>query len=203
MMWSKNTLSISARAVRKPSLQALSSHPLQSIPKAKSISMAARSPVVAAPAFPFTRPSGAKPPTEYAQFRNSDPVSKIQLWDGSQAWLVTKHKDVRSVAEDQRLSKERQRSGFPELNAGGKAAAKNKATFVDMDPPEHMHQRSMVEAFFSPKKVESMRPQIQKTVDQLLDAMMKKGGSNPIDLVENFSTRPILHHLRHSWGAAE
>ena len=32
-----------------------------------------------------------------------------------------------------------------------------------------------------------MRPQIQKTVDQLLDAMMKKGGSNPIDLVENFS----------------
>lgn len=36
---------------------------------------------------------------------------------------------------------ERNRLGFPELSAGGKAAAKNKATFVDMDAPAHMNQR--------------------------------------------------------------
>lgn len=33
------------------------------------------------------------------------------------------------------------RPGFPELSAGGVAAAKNKPTFVDMDPPEHTRQR--------------------------------------------------------------
>ena len=27
------------------------------------------------------------------------------------------------------------------MNAGGKAAAKNRPTFVDMDAPNHMHQR--------------------------------------------------------------
>jgi len=36
---------------------------------------------------------------------------------------------------------QRSRPGFPELSAGGKEAAKNKPTFVDMDSPQHMHQR--------------------------------------------------------------
>lgn len=36
---------------------------------------------------------------------------------------------------------ERSRPGFPEMSAGGKAAAKNRPTFVDMDKPNHMYQR--------------------------------------------------------------
>jgi fungal nitric oxide reductase len=49
--------------------------------------------------------------------------------------------DICSVLTDERLSKQRNRAGFPEISAGGKAAAKNKPTFVDMDPPQHMQQR--------------------------------------------------------------
>jgi nitric oxide reductase len=95
----------------------------------------------APPNFPFARPNGAVPPLEYAKLRAKEPVSKVKLWDGSKAWLVVKHKDICSVLTDQRLSKERNRPGFPELTAGGKAAANNKPTFVDMDPPQHMQQR--------------------------------------------------------------
>ncbi|KAK5020560.1 hypothetical protein LTR60_000405 [Cryomyces antarcticus] len=73
------------------------------------------------------------------------------------------------------------------MDAGGKAAAKNKATFVDMDPPQHMQQRGMVEPFFSREHIDSMRPHIQSTVDSLLDAMIKAGGEKPVDLVEKFS----------------
>jgi len=73
------------------------------------------------------------------------------------------------------------------MSPGGKAAAKNKPTFVDMDPPKHMQQRSMVEPIFTKENVEKMRPHIQKTVDNLLDAMLKKGGENPVDLVEKFA----------------
>jgi len=43
---------------------------------------------------------------------------------------------------------QRTRPGFPELSAGGKEAAKNKPTFVDMDPPQHMQQRYRKSLFF-------------------------------------------------------
>ncbi|KAH0599481.1 hypothetical protein MHUMG1_02269 [Metarhizium humberi] len=72
----------------------------------------------------------------------------------------------------------RDRPGFPELSAGGKAAAKAKPTFVDMDPPDHMHQRQVV----------YMHPFIQKTVDDLLAAMKAKGcAAAPVDLVKEFA----------------
>jgi len=139
------------------------------------------------PRFPFSRPRAAEPPAEYARLRKTEPVSRVTLWDDSHPWLVVKHKDITKVLTDDRLSKQRQRSGFPEMSAGGKEAAKNKPTFVDMDPPGHTRQRGLVEPVFSKESVQAMRPQIQATVDRLLDKMLAKGGKEPVDLVESFA----------------
>jgi cytochrome P450 len=139
------------------------------------------------PNFPFKRPDGAEPATEYAKLRQTEPVSRVKLWDGSQPYLVVKHNDITQVLTDSRLSKQRQRDGFPEMTPGGKEAAKNKPTFVDMDPPDHTRQRNMVASQFSQSSVDALRPQIQKTVNTLLDQMIAKGSNAPLDLVENFS----------------
>jgi fungal nitric oxide reductase len=48
--------------------------------------------------------------------------------------------------------------------------------------------RSMVESYFTPEHVRQMQPYIQKTVDDLLDALKAKGCSDgPVDLVKEFS----------------
>lgn len=90
---------------------------------------------------------------------------------------------------------QRNRPGFPELSAGGKEAAKNKPTFVDMDPPQHMQQRSMVESIFTKQHIDSMRPQIQETVNSLLDKVIAEGGSEPFDFVEKFAL-PVPSYVR-------
>jgi nitric oxide reductase len=104
------------------------------------------------------------------------------------------------------------------MNPGGKAAAKNRPTFVDMDPPNHMRQRywqslitvsdhipsdsdmfsnmSMVSAFFTPEYTDSIKSFIQSTVDNILSDMIEKGCDKPVDLVERFSL-PIPSVVRY------
>lgn len=46
----------------------------------------------------------------------------------------------------------------------------------------------MAESFFTPEHVKSLRPYIDKTVNDLLDRMKEKGcASGPVDLVEQFA----------------
>lgn len=81
------------------------------------------------------------------------------------------------------------------MSPGGKEAAKNRPTFVDMDPPDHGHQRGMISDLFTYEHIETMRPKIRETVSQLLDEMLKKYDGQPIDLVEHFSL-PVPSYVR-------
>jgi cytochrome P450 len=105
------------------------------------------------------------------------------LWDGSTPWLVTRYADQRKLLADPRVSSNAERPGFPStvpLPSGGV-----KRSFIGMDDPEHARQRRMVTAPFAVKRVEAMRPEVQKIVDGLIDTML--AGPNPTDLVEAFA----------------
>lgn len=53
----------------------------------------------------------------------------------------------------------------------------------------------MVEPIFIQEHVETLKPYIQKTADQLLDAMIQGGCDKPVDLVEKFAL-PLPSYVR-------
>ncbi|MFI1044642.1 cytochrome P450 [Streptomyces griseoruber] len=133
-------------------------------------------PMPRAPACPFA------PPPEMTRLHDERPVSKVRLWDGSTHWLVTRYDDQRALYGDARLSVDVTRRGFPYLSAGFKeTAGKTPPSFLNMDDPEHARIRRMVTAPFTIKRMEALRPTVQRITDELIDAML--AGPNPVDLV--------------------
>ncbi|WP_405907190.1 cytochrome P450 [Streptomyces sp. NBC_00828] len=142
----------------------------------------------ALPEFPFPRDSACPfaPPPELRRLHAEKPVSRVRLFDGSTHWLVTRYDDQRALYADQRLSVDVTRPGFPYLNeAFRETAAKMPPSILNMDDPDHARVRRMVTSPFTIKRIEALRPAVQKMTDDLIDAML--AGPKPVDLVEAFS----------------
>ncbi|WP_406394452.1 cytochrome P450 [Streptomyces sp. NBC_00882] len=123
------------------------------------------------------------PPPAMMKLHTEEPVSRVRLWDGSVHWLVTRYEDQRALYGDPRLSVDTTRPGFPYLNeAFRETAAKNPPSFLNMDDPDHARIRRMVTGAFAVKRIEAMRPAVQRMTDELIDAML--AGPKPVDLVE-------------------
>jgi cytochrome P450 len=138
------------------------------------------------PAFPMARAAGCPfdPPPTLRALQALAPITKVLLWDGSMSWLVTRYGDQRVLLADQRISHEGTLPGFPYISAGDRARAARR-TFLRMDDPEHVRLRRMVTAPFAIKRVEALRPRVQRIVDNLIDEML--AGPKPVDLVQAFA----------------
>ncbi|SDH91383.1 Cytochrome P450 [Sinosporangium album] len=139
------------------------------------------------PMFPIARAAGCPfdPPPELSRNREQAPVSRVRLWDGSTAWMVTRYADVRALLADPRVSVDVAQPGFPHTNAVSKARDTQMKTLMQMDAPEHITNRRRLTAEFMVKRVEALRPTIQQIVDDLIDDLL--AGPNPVDLVEAFA----------------
>jgi cytochrome P450 len=124
------------------------------------------------------------PPPNRSRLLKEAPLSRVALWNGETAWLVTRHADQVALLRDQRISADARKDGFPSVSAGRKARALNQ-TFLTMDEPEHNERRLRFTADFAVKRIASMRPRIEAIITELLDAMEKDGP--PADLVQAFA----------------
>jgi cytochrome P450 len=139
-----------------------------------------------ATAMPLPRTCPFDPPPEYQKIREDDaPVSRVALPDGSQAWVATRHDDVRKVLTDARFSADRRRPQFPQLITGARPKRPLAPSLLTMDPPEHGQARRAVVGEFTVRRMEALRPRIQEIVDERIDALL--AGPQPADLVEAFS----------------
>ncbi|MFD2491474.1 cytochrome P450 [Amycolatopsis jiangsuensis] len=125
------------------------------------------------------------PAPELSRRLREEPVSRVQIWDGSEPWLFTRYDDVRAVLADPRVSSDSQKDGYPQQSPGIKARRTRARSFISMDDPDHAAQRRLLTGDFMVKKVERLRPRIQKIVDDLIDEML--AGPKPADLVQAFA----------------
>src|SRR3954447_18563308 len=64
--------------------------------------------------------------------------------------------------------------------------------FLDYDPPRHDHLRDIIKRRFTPRAFEELTPTIQAIVDELLDAMVERGGGDVVaDLASPLPIRVV------------
>lgn len=139
------------------------------------------------PAFPMERDARCPfdPPPELKLLQEEAPVTKVQIWNGSTAWLITRYADVRMVLRDPRFSANPATPGYPPMSAGH--LARRTELWPDvfaMDNPEHNQYRMIQNADFRINRVEALRPRVQAMVDESIDAIL--AGPKPVDLYQAF-----------------
>lgn len=137
------------------------------------------------PQFPMTRAARCPfdPPPSARQEQEQGPIRQVRLWDGNTPWYVTRHAVGRALLADSRVSADIARPGYPApapVDGSGSGLS-----FILMDDPEHARLRRMVTAPFAVKRIEALRPAVQRIADDLIDGMLATSG--PLDLVEAFA----------------
>lgn len=135
--------------------------------------------------WPFAREVPSLPPQRYAERRAQCPVSKVAMWDGTDAWLLTRYADIRAALRDQRFSADSSVDHFPAPNGAIAMARKVQRGFVRLDGEAHARQRGLLSKYFTVSHVKTMRDVVEKKVEELLDEMAATGG--PLDLVQHLS----------------
>ncbi len=135
--------------------------------------------------FPFRPESLYQPAPEWAELRSSRPVARIQMPDGTLAWLVTRADDVRQVFFDPRFSRAAAAAAATEAGQGGVSMAAGCESIIGMEGAEHARLRGLVAGTFTFRKTEAMRPKVRALVNELIDGLMAR--PQPGDLAEDFS----------------
>ncbi|WP_028800370.1 cytochrome P450 [Streptomyces sp. 142MFCol3.1] len=137
------------------------------------------------------------------------PVTRIQLPNGQGwAWLVTRHDDVRVVANDPRFSREAVMDQRVTRLAPHFIPTRGAVGFLD--PPDHTRLRRSVAAAFTARGVERVRAKSRQMLDELVDDLLQ--GGPPADLTATvLSPFPIAvicelmgvptadRHRMHAW----
>lgn len=128
--------------------------------------------------YPFRDPEALALEPEYAHLREHEPLSRVTLPHGGDAWLAVRYADVKTVLSDPRFS----RAALLDRDVPRTSPRRlTDPTLHTMDPPEHNRLRRLVAAAFSPRQIDRLGVHAQRVTDELLDRVEEQGA--PADLI--------------------
>ncbi|WP_223874450.1 cytochrome P450 [Salinispora mooreana] len=133
--------------------------------------------------FPVVQPDRLAVEPLFADLRSRTPIVRVRLPFGGTAWLLTRYRDIRAVlASAQCCRAATTDPDTPRIlpRAGG------EGLLMSLDAPEHTRLRGLVTAWFTTRRVESLRPATEQAARQLIADMR---GTGRADLVEQFSQK--------------
>jgi len=136
-----------------------------------------------APFFPAPRSCPFSEPPQYTEFREAGGLHQVTIWNGTRHWLATRHADIRAVLSSPSFSADVRNPDFPLVHSN--QPEREGGLFLRLDDPEHARLRQMLTKEFSVKRTQAMRDQLLEITDELIDAMLAKGG--PVDLIQDFA----------------
>ncbi|SDI22310.1 Cytochrome P450 [Sinosporangium album] len=114
----------------------------------------------------------ADPYPVYGRLRAEAPVHRVETPIGVDTWMVTRYEDARAVLNDPRFTKDPRKApdimrkfGVPE----GEGLIQR--SMLNADPPDHTRLRGLVTKAFTRRRMEALRPRIQRITDDLLDGI--------------------------------
>nr|AXL06140.1 cytochrome P450 [uncultured bacterium] len=145
-------------------------------------------------AFPQDRTCPYAPAPGYEPLADRRPIAEVTLYDGRKAWAVTGHELARKLLTDPRISSDRTNPAWPMVSAAAaveftdvqQKVIKLLTALVGVDGPAHRARRKLVQAGFTVKRIDSLRPKIQAIVDRQIDEMIAEGA--PADLLKKFAS---------------
>jgi len=104
---------------------------------------------------------GTNPHEALTWMRANEPV----YWDG-RVWGISKYDDLKAVSKNP--------TAFSNAN-GIRPDSGPVAMMIDMDDPEHVKRRKLVNKGFTPRRVKESEAAVRRACDEIIDAVCEKG----------------------------
>ncbi|MFN8641620.1 MAG: cytochrome P450 [Candidatus Binatia bacterium] len=115
------------------------------------------------------------PPLEYFRvLRREAPVCWHTEKKGAGHWAVTRYDDLKFVSKNPAIYSSWRggtilRELTPEQMEG------NRALMINMDPPQHVKYRRLVQRVFTPRMIRDLEPHVRQLSTEIIDGVARKG----------------------------
>jgi cytochrome P450 len=135
---------------------------------------------------PFLPSHRRDPHATWRAMREADPVYWHPIF---RIWMLTRYDDVLHVLRDPNFTTDR--SSVPVMRAATRMAGDDPRfgamiarSLLTIDGSDHKRLRGLVSKAFTPRRVERLRPRLQRSIDELLDDCAERG---EIELVRDLA----------------